>query len=92
MRQPQLTFLFCELMKQTRLSDAHVADDDVFEDVGVVVRSGSHFGTWKGERDKSFSQIESISTKMNRAQISASVFDLRPTNFSRVADLTMRFH
>ena len=65
-RPPQLTFLFCELVKQTRLSDAHVADDDVFEDVGVVVRSGSHFGTWKGERDKSFSQIDSSSTKMNR--------------------------
>ena len=51
MRQPQLTFLFCELVKQTRLSVAHVADDDVFEDVRVVVRSGSHFGTWKGERE-----------------------------------------
>jgi hypothetical protein len=38
-----LTFLFCELVKKTGFADAHVADDDVFEDVGVVVRPGRHF-------------------------------------------------
>jgi len=38
-----LTFLFCELVKKTGFADAHVADDDVFEDVGVIVRPGRHF-------------------------------------------------
>jgi hypothetical protein len=37
-----LTFFFCELVEQAGLSDAHVSDYDVLEDVGVVVRSGRH--------------------------------------------------
>ena len=34
-----LTFLLCELVKETRLAHTHVTNDDVFEDVGVVVGS-----------------------------------------------------
>ena len=29
--RPQLTLLFCELVQETRLADAHVADYDVLE-------------------------------------------------------------
>ena len=37
-----LTLLFCELVEQAGLADAHVTDDDVFEDEGVVVGPRTH--------------------------------------------------
>lgn len=45
----RLTFLLCELVQDAGLPDAHVADDDVLEDVRVVVRGGGHGGGgWVG--------------------------------------------
>lgn len=38
-----LTLLLGELVQQTGLAHAHVADDDVLEDVVVVVRTACHF-------------------------------------------------
>jgi hypothetical protein len=40
----KFTFLLGELMQQTGLADAHVADDDVFENVRVVVRTSRVVG------------------------------------------------
>jgi len=40
-----LTFFLCELVKQAGLAHAHVSDDDVFKDVGVVVRARRHLFT-----------------------------------------------
>jgi hypothetical protein len=35
-----LTLLFCELVQQARLAYAHVSYDDVFKNIGIVVRPG----------------------------------------------------
>ena len=37
-----LTFLLSKLMQETGFTNAHVANDDIFEDVGVVVGSSRH--------------------------------------------------
>lgn len=37
-----LTLLLGELVQQTGLPDAHIADDDVLEDVVVIVRTARH--------------------------------------------------
>ena len=38
-----LTFFLCELVQQTGFPDSHIADNDVFEYIGVVVGARSHF-------------------------------------------------
>lgn len=42
LNQLEPTFFLCELMKETGLSNAHVSDNDVLEDVRVVVRCRRH--------------------------------------------------
>ena len=43
-----LTFFLCELVKETGFAYTHIPNDDVFEDVGVVVRSRRHFEGLQG--------------------------------------------
>ena len=46
-----LTFLFCKLVEKTRLSHAHISNDDIFEDVFVWKRSHFELGcSAKGDR------------------------------------------
>ena len=37
-----LTLFLSELVEEAGLADAHVPNDDVLEDVGVVIRSARH--------------------------------------------------
>lgn len=37
-----LTFLLGELMQKATFPYAHITDDDIFENVGIVIRSRRH--------------------------------------------------
>lgn len=38
-------FFLCKLMQQTTLANTHITDDDVFENIGIVVRALIRHGT-----------------------------------------------
>lgn len=52
-----LTFLFCELMQQTRLAHAHITNYNILEYVVIVVRTARHCEYYERKREQNINIV-----------------------------------